>query len=216
MRKNQFLKEIRVYLEKAYLNLNPVEIEDILRDYEEYFRDGISEGKNEEEIVVSLGNPKFIVDEMVKSDIEDGKYTKDDFSAYFENEEIMTDKKKIKMPKLSISKNIGEIFVKMITLLFDIIYFPTVLITAIAIIVATLAMFTTLPYLAMTFSIIGQYKILLVFPVMLIIGSIILEILILKILIKAGIKLNKKIFKKNKHSSNDNVYDEEYIDETEI
>lgn len=27
MEKSQFLKEIRVYLEKAYLNLNPVEIE---------------------------------------------------------------------------------------------------------------------------------------------------------------------------------------------
>ena len=36
------------------------EITDILRDYEEYFVDGIIEGKSEIEIIESLGSPKEI------------------------------------------------------------------------------------------------------------------------------------------------------------
>lgn len=194
MEKSQFLKEIRVYLEKAYLNLNPVEIEDILRDYEEYFRDGINEGKNEEEIVESLGSPKAIVDEMVKSDIEDGKYTREDFSTFFEEKERILDPKKIKIPKLEVNKNMKKTASKMLTVLFDIMYFPAVFFIGIPTILITLMTFTALPYFATTFGVINQSKMLLIFPIMLIIGSLILEGLLLKLLVKLGLKLNKRVF----------------------
>ncbi len=194
MEKSQFLKEIRVYLEKAYLNLNPVEIEDILRDYEEYFRDGINEGKNEEEIVESLGSPKAIVDEMVKSDIEDGKYTREDFSTFFEEKERILDPKKIKIPKLEGNKNMKKTASKMLTVLFDIMYFPAVFFIGIPTILITLMTFTALPYFATTFGVINQSKMLLIFPIMLIIGSLILEGLLLKLLVKLGLKLNKRVF----------------------
>ncbi|MEG0465735.1 MAG: DUF1700 domain-containing protein [Peptostreptococcus sp.] len=215
MEKNQFLKEIRVYLEKAYLNLNPIEIEDILRDYEEYFRDGISEGKNEEEMVDSLGDPKSIVDEMVKSDIEDGKYTKEDFNAYFEEKEKIIDPKKIKIPKLGINKIMGKTVIKMLTILFDILYFPAIFFIGIPIIIATLIMFTTLPYVGMTFGIIGQNKILLVFPIIFIIGSVMLEILLLKVLTKLGLKLNRKVFNINKKNDPMNNYGKAYQENNE-
>ena len=157
-------------------------------------RDGINEGKNEEEIVESLGSPKAIVDEMVKSDIEDGKYTREDFSTFFEEKERILDPKKIKIPKLEVNKNMKKTASKMLTVLFDIMYFPTIFFIGIPTILITLMTFTALPYFATTFGVINQSKMLLIFPIMLIIGSLILEGLLLKLLVKLGLKLNKRVF----------------------
>ena len=57
MKKEDFLEILRDYLKKGF---SEDEVMDILRDYEEYFVDGIIEGKSEIEIIQSLGSPKEI------------------------------------------------------------------------------------------------------------------------------------------------------------
>mgnify|MGYP004693035253 FL=1 len=56
MKKNQYFKEL-----KKQLKLYTVkESEDILKDYEEHFIEALNDGKTEEEICESLGNPENI------------------------------------------------------------------------------------------------------------------------------------------------------------
>lgn len=55
MKKEDFLEILRDYLKKGF---SEDEVMDILRDYEEYFVDGIIEGKSEIEIIQSLGFTK--------------------------------------------------------------------------------------------------------------------------------------------------------------
>ena len=69
MKKEDFLEILRDYLKKGF---SEDELTDILRDYEEYFVDGIIEGKSEIEIIESLGSPKEIANELLKeSNIKD-------------------------------------------------------------------------------------------------------------------------------------------------
>lgn len=63
MKKEEFLEILRDYLEKDF---SIAEIEDILRDYEEYFIDGAIEGKTEHDIILSLGSPKSIAKELIE------------------------------------------------------------------------------------------------------------------------------------------------------
>ncbi|OIJ20130.1 hypothetical protein BKP45_10100 [Anaerobacillus alkalidiazotrophicus] len=60
MSKNQFLNE----LESLLKEIPESERQDILRDYEEHFQIGLESGKDEAEIVASLGNPKIIAKEL--------------------------------------------------------------------------------------------------------------------------------------------------------
>ena len=62
MKKEDFLEILRDYLKKGF---SEDEVMDILRDYEEYFVDGIIEGKSEIEIISSLGSPKEIANELL-------------------------------------------------------------------------------------------------------------------------------------------------------
>ena len=55
MKKEDFLEILKDYLKKGF---SEDEVTDILRDYEEYFVDGIIEGKSEIDIIQSLGSPK--------------------------------------------------------------------------------------------------------------------------------------------------------------
>lgn len=79
MNKNEFIYNLKLNLEKAYKNIDKHEINEIIRDYEEYFMEGINEGKSEKELVSSLGEPRKIVDEMIRNDIDNGKYVESDF-----------------------------------------------------------------------------------------------------------------------------------------
>ena len=63
MNKEQFLKQLNTSLVK----LSQEERQDILQDYEEYFRIGMEKGKTEQEIAESLGNPKQISKELTAS-----------------------------------------------------------------------------------------------------------------------------------------------------
>lgn len=62
MKKEDFLEILKDYLKKCF---SEDEIMDIVRDYEEYFVDGIIEGKSEMEIIQSLGSPKEIANELL-------------------------------------------------------------------------------------------------------------------------------------------------------
>lgn len=62
MKKEDFLEILKDYLKKGF---SEDEIMDILRDYEEYFVDGIIEGKSEMEIIQSLGSPKEIANDLL-------------------------------------------------------------------------------------------------------------------------------------------------------
>ncbi|MGE7877606.1 DUF1700 domain-containing protein [Peribacillus muralis] len=61
MNKEQFLKQLNDSLKKLSLE----ERQDILQDYEEYFAIGMEQGKTDQEISTSLGNPKQISRELL-------------------------------------------------------------------------------------------------------------------------------------------------------
>lgn len=63
MTKNDFLDILRDYLKGSFSDL---EINDILRDYEEFFLNGELQGKSDEEIIKSLGSPKSIANELIE------------------------------------------------------------------------------------------------------------------------------------------------------
>jgi len=56
MRKDQFLAQLR----RSLGGMDETEKKEILYDYEEHFRIGAAEGKDEEQIAGSLGNPRVI------------------------------------------------------------------------------------------------------------------------------------------------------------
>lgn len=61
MNKKDFLEILRDYLKGTFSEL---EINDILRDYEEFFLNGELQGKSDEEIIKGLGSPKSIAKEL--------------------------------------------------------------------------------------------------------------------------------------------------------
>lgn len=63
MNKNDFLDILKDYLKN---NFSTAEINDILRDYEEFFLNGELEGKTEEDIIKALGSPKAIANELIE------------------------------------------------------------------------------------------------------------------------------------------------------
>ncbi|WP_346961459.1 DUF1700 domain-containing protein [Clostridium sp.] len=72
MTKNDFLDILRDYLKGAFSEL---EINDILRDYEEFFLNGELQGKSDEEIIKTLGSPKSIAKELTEEMKVQGKST---------------------------------------------------------------------------------------------------------------------------------------------
>ena len=61
MTKEQFLEELKRQLKK----LPNQELEEVLRDYDEYFMIAQSEGKQDQEVIQSLGSPKQIAKELL-------------------------------------------------------------------------------------------------------------------------------------------------------
>ncbi|MEG0306735.1 MAG: DUF1700 domain-containing protein [Clostridium sp.] len=63
MSKNDFLDILRDYLKGTF---SEHEINDILRDYEEFFLNGELQGKSDEEIIKNLGSPKSIAKDLME------------------------------------------------------------------------------------------------------------------------------------------------------
>lgn len=58
--KNEYLNQLRQELS----GLSTADIEDIIRDQEEYFRDALSNGRSEDQVVSSLGEPSQLAKEL--------------------------------------------------------------------------------------------------------------------------------------------------------
>ena len=81
MKKEDFLEILKDYLKKGF---SEDEVTDILRDYEEYFVDGIIEGKSEIDIIQSLGSPKEIANELLaESNIKSENKVKGKVESFF-------------------------------------------------------------------------------------------------------------------------------------
>jgi len=70
MSRIDFLEILRDYLKGSFSQL---EINDILRDYEEFFLNGELQGKSDEEIIANLGSPKNIAKELIMEIKGEGK-----------------------------------------------------------------------------------------------------------------------------------------------
>ncbi len=95
MNKSEFLEILKDYLKKE---LSPDEVSDILRDYEEYFVDGVIEGKSDMEIIQGLGSPKSIANELIGQLRENNKE--------ISNKDKINDK--INLYKIRIKENINK------------------------------------------------------------------------------------------------------------
>lgn len=77
LNKVEFLEILKDYLKKDF---SEDEVTDILRDYEEYFVDGVIEGKSDMDIIQALGSPKSIANELIsqmRNNNESQSYRKD-------------------------------------------------------------------------------------------------------------------------------------------
>lgn len=61
MNKNEFMATVTLSIKK----MPEEEKQDILYDFEEYFQEGLLQGRTEEDIAASLGNPKTLIKQMV-------------------------------------------------------------------------------------------------------------------------------------------------------
>lgn len=95
MNKSEFLEILKDYLKKE---LSPDEVSDILRDYEEYFVDGVIEGKSDMEIIQGLGSPKSIANELIGQVRENNKE--------ISNKDKINDK--LNLYKIRIKENINK------------------------------------------------------------------------------------------------------------
>lgn len=81
MNKSDFLDILRDYLKGTFSQL---EINDILRDYEEFFLNGELQGKSDEEIIRGLGSPKSIAQELIEEMKGQGSAPENNTSEMFE------------------------------------------------------------------------------------------------------------------------------------
>ncbi|MGL5531224.1 MAG: DUF1700 domain-containing protein [Culicoidibacterales bacterium] len=63
MNRKEYLELLRDYVSQRF---SRVETEDIIRDYEEFFADGLANGKTEMEVISGLGSPKTLVQQLVE------------------------------------------------------------------------------------------------------------------------------------------------------
>ncbi|MCB0411269.1 MAG: DUF1700 domain-containing protein [Bdellovibrionales bacterium] len=61
MKKDEYLRKLNIYLSR----IPHEEREEILRDQEEIFREGLRRGRTEEEIVASLGSPRALANNVI-------------------------------------------------------------------------------------------------------------------------------------------------------
>lgn len=207
MNKRKFIDELKYYLRLAYWDKNSTEIDDIIRDYEEYFREGMDAGKSEDEISSSLGRPKDIVDEIIRVDIDDGKYKMEDFYAYNNDVDRKLATQEINANSVNRGKKYDKRnylhsaikFIKVVFLiLFDLIYFPTVVSMCLSLMGLGVGAFIIIPYISELYVQIGQNRLALIFMILLGFGLILFFASLMFYLIKFGLRFNSYIFSNTK------------------
>ncbi len=68
MNKNEYLEKLEVCLRKRHLS--KAEIDDIIRDYAEYFEEGRRQSKPDQEISAKLGDPQLVADQIVEENAQ--------------------------------------------------------------------------------------------------------------------------------------------------
>ncbi|WP_105616825.1 DUF1700 domain-containing protein [Vallitalea okinawensis] len=116
MNKKEFLDILKDYLEDHF---SQYELNDILRDYEEYFLNGEIEGKSEEEVIKALGSPKAIARDLIQEmRTENGATNKNqesfkDSALYYKIVEFWGNIKRNIGPKFKrFNKTVGERCIK--------------------------------------------------------------------------------------------------------
>ena len=198
MKKEDFLEILRDYLKKGF---SEDEVMDILRDYEEYFVDGIIEGKSEIEIIQSLGSPKEIANELLaESNIKSENKVKGKLESFF-----IEGKSKLKsgLNKFKVNLNDKEHVtsrkkIEILQVLLTIILLPfafaivcSTIGVGIGLIGSLIALVIGTPFAISLTNVMPEIKILIIFLFIAYIGF---EILIWQLFI-AVVRLEKKAFK---------------------
>ena len=174
MKKEDFLEILRDYLKKGF---SEDEVMDILRDYEEYFVDGIIEGKSEIDIIQSLGSPKEIANELLaESNIKS------------ENKVNLNDKEHVKSRKRI---EILQVLLTIILLPFAFAIVCSTIGVGIGLIGSLIALVIGTPFAISLTNVMPEVKTLIIFLFIAYIGF---EILIWQLFI-AVVRLEKKAFK---------------------
>ena len=190
MKKEDFLEILRDYLKKGF---SEDEVMDILRDYEEYFVDGIIEGKSEIEIIQSLGSPKEIANELlaesniksenkVKGKVEKFKSGLNKFKVNLNDKEHVKSRKKIE---------ILQVLLTIILLPFAFAIVCSTIGVGIGLIGSLIALVIGTPFAISLTNVMPEVKTLIIFLFIAYIGF---EILIWQLFI-AVVRLEKKAFK---------------------
>lgn len=209
LNKEEFLEILRDYLKRDFPEN---EVNDILRDYEEYFVDGLIEGKSNMEIISSLGSPKAIAKELVdqiKESDSIGKSKKEKLEDGLNKMKIISKEKfgKVKRyisNKLTIDINnknhgISRKFVKLslsilslLLLIPSFIFVVTMAFIGIGMVASIIAFLISIPVLFTFISNMPEVKYIIIFASMIYIG---VEILSWQIFIFI-IKVSKGLYRK--------------------
>ena len=187
MKKEDFLEILRDYLKKGF---SEDEVMDILRDYEEYFVDGIIEGKSEIEIIQSLGSPKEIANELLaESNIKSENKVKGKFKSGLNKFKVnLNDKEHVKSRK---KIEILQVLLTIILLPFAFAIVCSTIGVGIGLIGSLIALVIGTPFAISLTNVMPEVKTLIIFLFIAYIGF---EILIWQLFI-AVVRLEKKAFK---------------------
>ena len=187
MKKEDFLEILRDYLKKGF---SEDEINEIVRDYEEYFVDGLIEGKTEMEIISSLGSPKEIANELLsESNIKNESKIKGKFKSGLNKFKVnLNDKEHVKSRK---KIEILQVLLTIILLPFAFSIVCSTIGVGVVLIGSLLALVAGTPFAISLINVMPEVKLLMVFLFIAYIGF---EILIWQLFI-AVVKLEKKLFK---------------------
>lgn len=198
MKKEDFLEILRDYLKKDF---SEDEVMDILRDYEEYFVDGIIEGKTEIEIISSLGSPKEIANELLaQSNIKNGNNIKGKAQSFFIQGKGMVksllNKFKVNLfnkqhAKIRKKIKLIEILLILILLPFAIGVIGSTVLAGVGLIGSLIALVVGAPFVISLINVIPEIKTLIIFLFIAYIGF---EILIWQLFITV-VKIERKAVK---------------------
>ncbi|WP_296644440.1 DUF1700 domain-containing protein [Romboutsia sp. 13368] len=201
MKKEDFLEILRDYLKKGF---SEDEVRDILRDYEEYFIDGIIEGKSEMEIIEGLGSPKEIANELLaESNIKNENKIKGKAERFFIGAKgrFKSELNKFKVNLNDINHVKSRKKIKLLQILITIILAPFILGILVSTIGAGIVLIGSLialvvgtPFAISLANVMPELKMIIIFGFIAYIGF---EILIWQLFI-AVVSLEKKAFRRYK------------------
>lgn len=206
MSKTEFLEILKDYLKRDF---SESEVNDILRDYEEYFIDGIIEGKSDMEIIAALGSPKSIakdlISQMKEKDYKESskRYSIDDkleslkisikegykTSKAYISEKLTPD---LKDEGHTLSRKVIKVALMILSLflIFPCIIFATGMIPiGIGLVFSLVAFFIAIPFVFSFIGSVHQVALLFIFASMIFIGAQILAWQIYIFIIKLAVNL---------------------------